>query len=58
MRALIRDSEIICEPFDDWTEKHLDWLTTERPNGDGYKLIENYSPPEIEPEISGDTSNN
>ena len=57
MRALIRDSEIICEPFDDWTQGHLDWLTTARPNGDGYKLIENYEPPEIEPEISGNPLN-
>ena len=58
MRALIRDSEIITEPWDKWIEDHLDWLTTERPDGDGYKLIKNYSPPEIEPEISGDLSNN
>ena len=46
MRALIRESEIICEPFDKWIEYHLDWLTTPRPNGDGYTLIDNYEPPE------------
>ena len=54
MKVLIRDTEIICEPFDIWIEDHIKWLTTPRPDGDGYKLIENYSPPEIEPEISGD----
>lgn len=35
---------------------HIDWLTTPRPEGDGYKLEENFTP-EIEPEISGDPSN-
>lgn len=58
MKALIRGEEIIMEPWSQWVEDHLIWLTTERPDGDGYKLIENYSPPEIEPEISGDPSNN
>ncbi len=56
MKALIRGSEIILEPWDQWTQDHLDWLTTPRPNGDGYKLEENFIP-EIEPEISGDPSN-
>ena len=46
MRALIRENEIITEPFGEWIEKHLDWLTTARPNGDGYTLIDNYEPPE------------
>lgn len=50
MRALIRDHEIILEPFDKWIEEHLDWLTTARPNGDGYKLVEDYIPPEISEE--------
>jgi len=57
MRALIRDNDIIIEPFSKWVEDHLDWLTTATPDGDGYKLIENYSPLEIEPEISGDPLN-
>ena len=52
MRALIRESEIICEPFDKWTEDHLDWLTTARPDGDGYELVEDYMPPEISDETS------
>ena len=56
MKALIRDGEIILEPFTKWVEDHLEWLTTPRPEGDGYKLIENFNP-EIEPEISGDPSN-
>ena len=44
MKALIRDSEIISEPFSQWVLEHLDWLTTPRPNGDGYTLIKNYTP--------------
>ena len=57
MKALIRGSEIILEPWDQWTQEHLVWLTTPRPDGDGYELIENYYPSEIEPEISEDPSN-
>lgn len=40
MKALIRDDEIIYEPFSKWIEDHLDWLTTSRPDGDGYELTE------------------
>ena len=46
MKALIRGDEIIEEPFDKWVKDHLDWLTTPRPNGDGYTLIEDYQPPQ------------
>ena len=42
MKALIRDDEIILEPWNQWTQDHLDWLTTPRPEGDGYSLVENY----------------
>ena len=52
MRALIRDDEIISEPWNKWIEDHLDWLTTVRPDGDGYKLMEDYQPPEISEETS------
>lgn len=52
MRALIRGDEIIKEPFDKWIEEHLEWLTTARPNGDAYKLVEDYIPPEISEETS------
>ena len=52
MKALIRESEVITEPFDKWIEDHLKWLTTARPNGDGYKLVEDYIPPEISEETS------
>ena len=52
MRALTRGNEIIYEPFDKWMEDHLDWLTTARPDGDGYKLVEDYQPPEISEETS------
>ena len=45
MKALIRDSEIITEPFSPWVLEHLDWLTTARPDGDGYTLIEDYIAP-------------
>ena len=50
MRALIRNDEVIIEPWDQWVEDHLDWLTTPRPNGDGYTLVEDYQPPEISEE--------
>ena len=46
MKALIRGDEIITEPFNQWTQEHLDRLTTARPEGDGYTLIDNYEPPE------------
>ena len=46
MKALIRDNEIIPEPWDQWTQKHLDWLTTPRPDGDGYHIIDGYDPVE------------
>lgn len=51
MRALMRGDEIIPEPFSPWVLEHLDWLTTARPDGDGYKLINNYQPPTEESEI-------
>lgn len=54
--ALIRDDEIITEPWSQWIKDHLDWLTTPRPDGDGYKLVKDFTP-EIEPEISGDPLN-
>ena len=45
MKALIRDNEVILEPFSKWVLDHLDWMTAPRPDGDGYTLIENYNPP-------------
>ena len=50
MKALIRDSEIIIEPFTPWVQDHLDWLTTPRPEGDGYQLVEVEPDPELSPE--------
>ena len=52
MKALIREGEIIPEPWDQWTQDHLEWLITPRPNGDGYELVEDYQPPEISDETS------
>lgn len=46
MKALIRDTEVITEPFNQWIKDHLDWMTTQRPDGDGYTLIDNYQPEE------------
>lgn len=43
-KALIRGDEIITEPFSPWIEEHIEWLTTPRPEGDGYKLINDYTP--------------
>jgi len=42
MKALKRDDEIIVEPFNKWIEKHMEWLCTPRPDGDGYTLIDDY----------------
>ena len=50
MKALIRDSESILEPFSKWVEDHLDWLTAPRPEGDGYQLIEVEPDPELSSE--------
>ena len=52
MNALVRENEVIPEPFSDWVQQHIEWLTTPRPEGDGYKLINDYQPPAEEPEIS------
>ena len=52
MKAIIRGDEVIIEPFNKWVKDHLDWLTTARPNGDGYELVEDYEPPEISEETS------
>lgn len=46
MKALIRDDEIIPEPWSQWIQDHLEWLTTPRPNGDGYHIIDGYDPEE------------
>lgn len=45
MKALVREDEIIIEPFSQWVQEHLAWLTTARPDGDGYVLVEDYTPP-------------
>ena len=43
MKALIRDDEVIPETdWNKWIIAHFDWMTTPRPNGDDYKLVENY----------------
>ena len=50
MKALIRDTEIITEPFPAWIEEHLLWMATARPNGDGYALCEDCPVSDPEPE--------
>ena len=50
MKALIRDSEIITEPFPEWVQGHLLWMQTARPNGDGYALCEDCPVPDPEPQ--------
>ena len=52
MKALIRENEVIVEPWNQWIKDHLNWLTTARPDGDGYNLVEDYQPPEISDETS------
>ncbi len=46
MKALKRDTEIIVEPFSEWVIDHMEWMTTARPDGDGYTLIDDYQPEE------------
>ena len=44
MKALIRGNEIWPEDrWTQWTRDHIDWLTTARPEGDGYTLINDYT---------------
>lgn len=50
MKALIRDTEIITEPFPAWVQSHLLWMATARPDGDGYALCEDCPVPDPEPE--------
>lgn len=52
MKVLKRGEEIISEPFDQWILDHIKWLTTPRPDGDGYQLVEDYDPPETSDETS------
>lgn len=50
MKALIRDNEIITEPFPKWIEEHILWIATARPDGDGYALCEDCPVPDPEPQ--------
>ena len=50
MKTLIRDSEIITEPFPAWVQDHLLWTATARPNGDGYALCEDCPVSDPEPQ--------
>ena len=49
MKALIRDTEILTEPFPAWVQGHLAWCHTARPDGDGYALCEDCPVPDPEP---------
>ena len=64
MRALIRNNEVMLEPFSPWVEANLRWLCGEEVTedgeklpGDGWTLVEDYVPPAEEEteEISEDT---
>ena len=64
MRALIRGTEVMTEPFSPWVEANLKWLCGEEVTedgeklpGDGWTLVEDYVPPTEEEteEISEDT---
>lgn len=53
MRALIRDKEVIMEPFTTWIEANLPFLTGKETDqngqpveGDGWTLVEDYTPEE------------
>lgn len=49
MKALIRDTEIITEPFPAWVQGHLPWMVTARPDGDDYALCEDCPVQDPEP---------
>lgn len=38
MKALIRGDEVITEPFSDWVNANMKWLTGEEIGADGEKL--------------------
>ena len=43
MKALVRDGEAIPETnWNAWIQSHIEWMTTPRPDGDGYTLVEDY----------------
>lgn len=50
MKALIRDTEILTEPFPAWVQGHLLWTATARPDGDGYALCEDCPVGDPEPQ--------
>ena len=50
MKALIRDTEIITEPFPEWVQGHLLWMATAHPDGDGYALCEDCPVGDPEPQ--------
>ena len=58
MRALIRNNEVMTEPFSPWVENNIPFLTGTEVDqdgnalpGDGWTLVEDYEPPqEPEPE--------
>lgn len=49
MKTLIRDTEIILEPFSQWVQNHFDWCYTARPDGDGYALCSDCPYSDVEP---------
>lgn len=51
MKALIRDSEIYAETsWSPFTQNHLAWCHTARPDGDGYALCEDCPVSDPEPQ--------
>ena len=50
MKALIRDNEIYAETsWSPFTQNHLDWTYTARPDGDGYALCSDCPYSDVEP---------
>ena len=50
MKVLIRDNEIYAETsWSPFTQNHLDWCHTARPNGDGYALCSDCPYSDVEP---------
>ena len=50
MKVLIRDNEIYAETsWSPFTQNHIDWCYTARPDGDGYALCSDCPYTDVEP---------
>lgn len=62
MKALVRGTEVITEPFSDWVIANLKWLTGQETGsegnplpGDGWTLVDNYTEATETPDTAFET---